>query len=268
MLRETKPVFDQTPKVRLYPSTYSSDTDEDNVPLRWALQRRMVPSPQREKKRKRRSGDVVFELPTDDVVDVSIEVPEEESVGEDSPLEAVKRVNAKQVKKNGEGRSRKPVVKKGDPTKGKGNDSQKKEPSKRKRETSPVLKQDCVQGPGTKRSKDDKEMSKQTIVDNLPLEKVLEGRVFDTDILTKPGMDSLSDLVEIQLWTHLFRTKSHVLHEDQVQEFYYNVEFAKNGSIKTRIGNKRLHLDEELLGKILEVPREGIRFVVGKSCTK
>ncbi|KAH0709306.1 hypothetical protein KY284_010733 [Solanum tuberosum] len=43
MLGDTEPVFDQTPEVRLHPSTDSTDTDEDDVPLRWALQRRMVP---------------------------------------------------------------------------------------------------------------------------------------------------------------------------------------------------------------------------------
>ncbi|KAH0635615.1 hypothetical protein KY289_035530 [Solanum tuberosum] len=81
-------------------------------------------------------------------------------------------------------------------------------------------------------------------------------------------MDSLADLVEIQSWTHLFMTKSLVLHEKQVQEFYYNVKFAEDGSLNTWVRNESLHLDEELLRKILEVPREGIRSVVGKSCSK
>ncbi|KAG5600717.1 hypothetical protein H5410_032087, partial [Solanum commersonii] len=86
---------------------------------------------------------------------------------------------------------------------------------------------------GTKRNKNDQEVNKQTIVDNLRLHKVLGGRVFNTEILTNLGMDSLTDLVELQLWTHLFITKSHILHEEQVREFYYNVEFAENGSLNT-----------------------------------
>ncbi|KAH0682507.1 hypothetical protein KY290_021077 [Solanum tuberosum] len=39
----SEPVFDQTPKVGVYPSFDSTDIDEDNVPLKWSLQRRMVP---------------------------------------------------------------------------------------------------------------------------------------------------------------------------------------------------------------------------------
>ncbi|KAH0685487.1 hypothetical protein KY290_016965 [Solanum tuberosum] len=81
-------------------------------------------------------------------------------------------------------------------------------------------------------------------------------------------MDSLADLVEIQSWTYLFMTKSPILHEDQVREFYYNVNFAEDGSLNTLVGDESLHLDEELLGKILEVPREGTRSVVGKFFSK
>ncbi|KAG5594750.1 hypothetical protein H5410_035982 [Solanum commersonii] len=84
----------------------------------------------------------------------------------------------------------------------------------------------------------------------------------------KPGMDSLVDLVELQSWTHLFMTRFSVLHEEQVREFYYNVEFVEDDTLHTWVGNKILYLDEELLGKIQEVPREETRSMVGKSCTK
>ncbi|KAH0722612.1 hypothetical protein KY290_005261 [Solanum tuberosum] len=80
-------------------------------------------------------------------------------------------------------------------------------------------------------------------------------------------MDSSYDLVEIQSWIHLFQNKSSVLHEEEVHEFYYNIEFAEDGSIKSRVGDKILHLDEDQLGQILEVPREGIRSLVRNSCT-
>ncbi|KAH0638715.1 hypothetical protein KY285_035301 [Solanum tuberosum] len=177
IIGDTEPVLDQTHEIGLRPSTYSSDTDEDDVSLRLALQRRMVPittkgkekvteeTPKRRpftraisqkligdamksseittaENRRRRSGDMVFELPTDDVVDVSIEVSENEYVDEDTPLVATKKGKRKQVKKAGKGKSRTSTIKKANTTKGKGNDSQKKrELSKRKRETSPVLKQ-------------------------------------------------------------------------------------------------------------------------------
>ncbi|KAK4734070.1 hypothetical protein R3W88_008331 [Solanum pinnatisectum] len=81
-------------------------------------------------------------------------------------------------------------------------------------------------------------------------------------------MNSLADLVEIQSWTHLFMTKSPIMHEDQVREFYYNVEFNENGSLHMMVEDKKLHLNEELLGEILEVPREGIRSTIGKLYTK
>ncbi|KAH0764825.1 hypothetical protein KY285_000696 [Solanum tuberosum] len=119
--------------------------------------------------------------------------------------DAMKSRKGKLAKKKGKVKSRTSTVKKADTTKGKENDSQKKrEPSKRKRETSPVLKQNSEQGLGTKRNKNDKEVNKQAIIDNVHLQKVLEERVFDTEILTKPGMGSLADLVELQSWSHLF----------------------------------------------------------------
>ncbi|KAH0765270.1 hypothetical protein KY290_001243 [Solanum tuberosum] len=43
ILGDSKPVFDQTPEVRLYPSTDPSDTNEDNAALQWVIQKRMVP---------------------------------------------------------------------------------------------------------------------------------------------------------------------------------------------------------------------------------
>lgn len=51
-----------------------------------------------------------------------------------------------------------------------------------------------------------------------------------------------------------------------MQELYYNVEFAKDGSISTRVGNHSMKLDDELLGNMLGVSRVGIRTVVGKTC--
>ncbi|KAH0740924.1 hypothetical protein KY290_033967 [Solanum tuberosum] len=135
-------------------------------------------------------------------------------------------------------------------------------------EVVPVVKNVSDQGPGTKRKRNGKEDTKQDIVNNLRVQKVLGGRVLYPTIIRKPGMNSLADLVEIQLWTHLFMTKSLVMHEDQVREFYYNVEFNENGSLHTLVGDKRVQLNEELLGEILEVHIEGIISVAGKHCAQ
>ncbi|KAG5630596.1 hypothetical protein H5410_002313 [Solanum commersonii] len=81
-------------------------------------------------------------------------------------------------------------------------------------------------------------------------------------------MNSLVDLMEIQSWTHLFMTKSPIMHEDQVREFYYNMKFNEDGSLHMMVGDKKVHLNEKMLWEILEVPREEIKSVVGKLCTK
>ncbi|KAK4721732.1 hypothetical protein R3W88_011965 [Solanum pinnatisectum] len=107
----------------------------------------------------------------------------------------------------------------------------------------------------------------RTIINNLRQQNVLGGRVFDMDIILKPGMDSLHDLLEIQSWLHLFQIKSPILHEEEVRESYYNIDFGEDGSITSRVGNKNLYLDEDLLGQILAVPRGEIRSLVKKTYT-
>ncbi|KAG5576144.1 hypothetical protein H5410_056278 [Solanum commersonii] len=211
LLGDSEPVFDQTPEVRVAPSTDSSDTDEDNIPLKWAVQRRMVlvttkgkekvtEETQKRKsftretsqklmgdaiklseiniaynRRRRRSKEVVIEFPTEDVVEVSNELSKNEFVDDD--ITAQKRTG-KRGKNKEKSKSRTSQVKKDDTTakgKGKGKEPQrKKEPSKRKKESSHVLKHKSEQDP------------------------VLGGRVSDPEIITKPGMDFLADLVEIQ----------------------------------------------------------------------
>ena len=86
-------------------------------------------------------------------------------------------------------------------------------------------------------------------------------------IITIPGMDSLHDMVEIQSWLHLFNKKYPILYEEEVREFYYNVQFKEDRSILTRVNDIAVHLDEFLLGKILTVPREDTRSVIGKTCS-
>ncbi|TMW84417.1 hypothetical protein EJD97_025247, partial [Solanum chilense] len=117
-----------------------------------------------------------------------------------------------------------------------------KESSKGKRKRS--------QGPGTQTKIED-QVNKQETVDNLRKQPVLAGRVFDVGIINLPGIDSLHDMVEIQSWMNIFNKKSPILHEEEVREFYYNIQFKEDGSIHTRVNDIAVHLDEFLLGKIL-----------------
>ena len=96
---------------------------------------------------------------------------------------------------------------------------------------------------------------------------VLAGRIFDIGIINLPGMDSLHDMVEIQSWVHLFNRKSPILHEEEVREFYYNIQFKDNGSLLTRVNNIAVSLVEGAFSKILRVPREGTRSVHGRTCS-
>ncbi|TMW80852.1 hypothetical protein EJD97_014393, partial [Solanum chilense] len=104
-------------------------------------------------------------------------------------------------------------------------------------------------------------------VNNLREHYVLSGRVFDMGIINLPGMDSLHDMVEIQSWMHLFNKKSPILHEEEVRELYYNIQFQEDGSVHTRVNDIAVHLDEFLLGKILKVPLDCTRSVIGKTCS-
>ncbi|KAH0761103.1 hypothetical protein KY290_017176 [Solanum tuberosum] len=278
LLRNTELIFDKTPYVGLPSPSDLDKTEEDNTIPRWDVQKRMVPittkgkekvieeTPKRkpstkattqklmgdalktdktsitENKRRRKSGEVKIDIPVEGVLVVSNELSESDMVPEDIPL--------------AKGRGKEPPKKK------------EKEKSKGRIEASYVAEEKSEQGLGTKRKRTDKKDTKHEIVDNLHLQKVLGGRVFNPTIIMKPGMNSLADLVEIQSWTHLFMTKCPILHEEQVREFYYNVDFTEDGSLNTLVGDKSVHLNIEVLGGILEVPREGTRSVVGKICSQ
>ncbi|TMW91023.1 hypothetical protein EJD97_014908, partial [Solanum chilense] len=106
------------------------------------------------------------------------------------------------------------------------------------------------QGSGTQR-KVEEEVNKQGSVDNLRKQSVVAGRVFDMVIINLPGMDSLHEMVKNQSCIHLFNKKSPILHEEEVYEFYNNIQFQEDGSVHTRVNDIAVHLDEFLLGKIL-----------------
>ncbi|KAH0665471.1 hypothetical protein KY285_026677 [Solanum tuberosum] len=124
------------------------------------------------RRKKRKLGNVLVEIPDTDVVNVSIE---------DYEHKGVEKSSEEKGEKQGK--------------------------NKRKREISPVIKATSGMRPGPLGNDDDHGESQQSIVNNLRLQKVLGGRVFDPDIITKYGMNSLYDLVEIQSWTYLFQTK-------------------------------------------------------------
>ncbi|KAH0773735.1 hypothetical protein KY290_010872 [Solanum tuberosum] len=181
ILRDTKPVSDQTAEVGLHFSTDSSDTDEDDVSLKWSLQRRMVPTTAKgeqkfteetpkmrpftreisqkligdamkssettttENRRTKRSGDLSIDFPTYDVVDVSIKVSENESVDEDTPL-VVKKGKGKQVKKPSKVKSRTSTIKKADTTKGKENDPKRRGNHQKGREKLPLFSSNLRKG--------------------------------------------------------------------------------------------------------------------------
>ncbi|WMV43098.1 hypothetical protein MTR67_036483 [Solanum verrucosum] len=106
-------------------------------------------------------------------------------------------------------------------------------------------------------------MTREERITAMENQKVLNGRVFDPDILTKFGMGNLFDVVSIQGWNHLFESPVSYLHEPEVREFFYKMELLEGGGIATTVKNIETCLDEELLGIILGVPVEGIRTIEG-----
>ncbi|KAG5592065.1 hypothetical protein H5410_042579 [Solanum commersonii] len=67
--------------------------------------------------------------------------------------------------------------------------------------------------------------------------KVLNGRVFDPNILTKFGMANLVNVVTIQGWNQLFESPIPYLHEPEVHKFFYKMELLEEGGIKAIVKN-------------------------------
>ncbi|KAG5579767.1 hypothetical protein H5410_050394 [Solanum commersonii] len=93
--------------------------------------------------------------------------------------------------------------------------------------------------------------------------KVLNGRVFDTNIITKFGMATLFDVVTIQGWNHIFEPPAPYLQELEVREFFYKMELLERGGITTIVKDIKICLNEETLGIMLGVPVAGIRTIEG-----
>ncbi|KAG5599308.1 hypothetical protein H5410_030678, partial [Solanum commersonii] len=106
-------------------------------------------------------------------------------------------------------------------------------------------------------------LTKEERIARMEKQKVLNGRVFDPEILTEFGMSTLFDCVSFQSWEHLFEAPAPYLHELEVQEFYYKMELLSDGDIQTTVIEVKIFLNEENLDIILGVPVTGIRSIEG-----
>ncbi|TMW84411.1 hypothetical protein EJD97_025253, partial [Solanum chilense] len=226
MMREEVTVEESEPYFGRYPSSDSFDSVSDEQSIQWRVQRREMMADALKASAKSTSKNMSartfkvsnFKMPESRVIDVSTK-------------ETEKGYRKKRCRKT------------------KPRDAKKAEQTKSTKETSKG-KRKWSQGPCTQR-KIEEQVSKQETADNLRKQSVLAGRIFDMGIINLPGTDSLHDMVEIQSWMHLFNKKSPILHEKEVREFYYNIQFQEYGSVNTRGNDIAFHLDETLLGKFL-----------------
>ncbi|KAG5572197.1 hypothetical protein H5410_061963, partial [Solanum commersonii] len=131
---------------------------------------------------------------------------------------------------------------------------------KEAREKSPV-KRDRVTKKSTSKPKSGKEPgpTAQKQVEG----RVLNGRVFDPDILREHGMSTLFYYVSLQSWEHLFEGPAPYLQEPEVWEFYYKMELLGDEGIQTTVRTVKISLNGESLGIILGIPSIGIRSIEG-----
>ncbi|KAG5596203.1 hypothetical protein H5410_037435 [Solanum commersonii] len=216
-LETPEPMFDRTPIVKIHHISSTNEEDEDNIPFRWTVQRKMVPISNKGKDKltgetppREYSTRVV---PDEGVVEVSNEHEESAIVSKYIVSSVDKRRKETLGKEREKPRSKKPSGKRVIVSmKGK---KKVNETSKRKREVSPKMSPNIDELFGKSKSESE------------------EG----------PGP----------------RVK---------RDFYYNAGFIEDGILNTRVGDRILHLNEERLGEILNVPKEENRSVVGKLCSK
>ncbi|KAH0639108.1 hypothetical protein KY290_036402 [Solanum tuberosum] len=127
------------------------------------------------------------------------------------------------------------------------------------------MKPKPVKGPGPSVQKPVEEnvLTREERIAEMEKQKVLNGRVFDPEILTEFSMSTLFDSVTLQSWEHLFEVSAPYLHEPEVREFYYKMELLSDGGITIKVRGVKISLNEEILGIILSVPVEGIRSIEG-----
>lgn len=82
------------------------------------------------------------------------------------------------------------------------------------------------------------ELTKKERMKVLQTQKVLSGRVFNSEMLPKFGMCDLADVVGLQSLAHLFINYVPILYKSQMRDFHYNVVVKGDGSLTTRIDEK------------------------------
>lgn len=92
-------------------------------------------------------------------------------------------------------------------------------------------------------------LTREERVDMLSTQMILNGRVFDSEVLFKPGMCNLANIVEMKSWTLLFVGFDPYLYESQVREFYYYFVIEHNGSLTSKVGKRKLISSKEVLAE-------------------
>lgn len=83
--------------------------------------------------------------------------------------------------------------------------------------------------------------------------------------LLRLGMVDLVEYIKCQKWLHLFTIPILDVCEEEVRDFYYILKFSDDGQkLSSMVQGVEIHLDENILGEILDVPEEGIRPIKGK----
>lgn len=76
-------------------------------------------------------------------------------------------------------------------------------------------------------------------------------------------MVDLLEMVKFQILEHLFEGPSPMLHEKDVRMFYHNLVFSYDALyLPYQVNKVNIALDEQVLSKILGVPRKDTRSLV------
>lgn len=90
---------------------------------------------------------------------------------------------------------------------------------------------------------------------------MMNGRVFDSGILTVFGMPTFFNFVSLYIWNHYFEAIIPYLHEPDVRECYYKMELLSDEGVRTTIKEVKIFLDEETPGITMGVLVKGIRSI-------
>lgn len=95
---------------------------------------------------------------------------------------------------------------------------------------------------------------------------MLTQRVFDSKILKNSRMVELIEYVQHQGWLHNAEGPIPSVYEDKARQFFYIVKFFKDReSLTAMVQGNKINLDEETLGKILDVAIVVVRTISEKN---